>query len=232
MLSLWSSQKSSITWRESTPYCEKIRPISLAKVTLTAWKALHAYFSASAVPTSTWWIGWSRKSNSCSQACRVRSSAVPTTTKGGEKKSSTPQPSRRNSGHIAVPTDHPSGSGSAWNTGSTTLAPVPGGTVERMTTEWTPDGGGATSSMAARRSARARAMKVRSVSPRDVDGVPTHTSETSAPSSASRTSVVARSRPAHTACATSRSTPGSTTGLSPRLIAATLLLSTSTPTTS
>ena len=52
-------------------------------------------------------------------ACRVAkqgaldalAAAVPTTTNGGLKKSATPDPSRRNSGHIAVPTTQPSGSG-------------------------------------------------------------------------------------------------------------------------
>ena len=55
MLSLWSSQKISITSRESTPNAAKMRPISLANEILVAWKALQAYLSASAVATSTWW---------------------------------------------------------------------------------------------------------------------------------------------------------------------------------
>ena len=57
---------------------------------------------------------------------------------------------------MAVPTDHPSGSDSAVNVGSTTEEPVPGGTVDRTTTECRPDGGGVQSAIAARRSASAR----------------------------------------------------------------------------
>ena len=49
-------------------------------------------------------------------------------------------------------------SSSGLNAGSTTERPVPGGTVDRMTTEWKPEGGGATSAIASRRSPRARAM--------------------------------------------------------------------------
>src|SRR6476659_1665723 len=158
MLSLLSSQKMRITSRESTPWNRKIRDISFAKDTLVAWKALHAYLSASAVPTPTWWISRSRKAKSSARPCLVLSWAVPTTTKGGEKKSSTPQPSRRNSGHMAVPTDHPGGSSDEAKAGATTISPVPGGTVLLITTEWNPDDGGETTDMASRRSARARTM--------------------------------------------------------------------------
>ena len=48
MLSLVSSQNSSMTSRESTPSCRNRRPISLANETLVAWKALQANLRASA----------------------------------------------------------------------------------------------------------------------------------------------------------------------------------------
>ena len=81
---------------------------------------------------------------------------MPTTTNGGAKKSFTLTPSRRNSGHIAVPTSQP-GTGSA-KTGETTLSTVPGGTVLRTTTAWKPLAGGATCVIASRISAATRSM--------------------------------------------------------------------------
>src|SRR6476469_4535741 len=110
MLRIVSSLNTHMTSRESTPKDLKIRANSFAKETFTAWKALHAYFSASALRTSTKLISWPRNANMSVSVVVTRSSAVPTTTKGGLKKSATPDPSRRNSGHIAVPTAQPDGS--------------------------------------------------------------------------------------------------------------------------
>ena len=68
-----------------------------------AWKALQAYFSDSAVRVSTTRTGCSRKPNRLVTASATRGSEVPTTISGEAKKSATPEPSRRNSGHIAAP---------------------------------------------------------------------------------------------------------------------------------
>ena len=116
--------------------------------------------------------------------------------------------------------------------GVTCLRTVPGGTVLRTTTEWWPDAGGCTQSIAARMSVAARMRWARLVAPLPVDGVPTHSSERSAPSSARSTLVVARRRPSCTPCASSSATPASTTGLSPRPTLATRVGSMSTPMTS
>ena len=93
MLSMVSSQKISMTSRESTPRPRKIRPISLAKETLTAWKALQAYFSASAlrdvdVPDSL----VEEREQLGERRRRSRGSSAPTTTNGGSKKSRHPSP--------------------------------------------------------------------------------------------------------------------------------------------
>ena len=71
---------------------------------------------------------------------------------------------------------------------------MPGGTVLRITRLCRPDAGGA-SRTAAAISSTARRMKDRSVPPRGVDGVPTQTSDRSAPASASAADVVACSVP-------------------------------------
>ncbi len=64
MLRTRSSQNSDMTSRESTPRSLSNRDISLAKDTLVAWNALLAYFSASAMRTSTIRAGFPRKLNS------------------------------------------------------------------------------------------------------------------------------------------------------------------------
>ena len=51
MLSRVSSATRSITRRPSTPAESQKRAISLAKVIFVAWKALQAYFTASASAT-------------------------------------------------------------------------------------------------------------------------------------------------------------------------------------
>ena len=83
MFSLWSWQKSSITSRESTPDQANTRAISLAKVTLVAWKALQAYFTASAVSTDTVWTPVGANEKRLATVSAVVGSAVPTTTNGG-----------------------------------------------------------------------------------------------------------------------------------------------------
>ena len=83
MLSLWSWQKSSMTSRASTPDPATPGAISLAKVTLVAWKALQAYFSASAVATVTVWTPVGANEKSSATVSAVVGSAVPTTTNGG-----------------------------------------------------------------------------------------------------------------------------------------------------
>ena len=101
----------------------------------------------------------------------------------------------------------------------------------RTTTAWKPLAGGATCVIASRISATTRSMYERSVLPWLPDGVPTQISDRSACSTASDADVVARRRPLCAPVAMSSTIPGSTTGLSPALIAATLASSTSTPTT-
>jgi hypothetical protein len=97
---------------------------------------------------------------------------------------------------------------------------------------WNPDAGGATARDASAMSFTALRMWVRSVPPLGLDGVPTQTSETSAPARAARGSVVACSAPDATAFAISSSRPGSTTGRRPCAIGSTFAVSTSTPHTS
>ena len=63
MLRTVSSLNTRMTSRESTPNTRKMRAISLAKETFVAWKALQAYFSASALRTSTSLISRSRNEN-------------------------------------------------------------------------------------------------------------------------------------------------------------------------
>src|SRR5665213_684770 len=103
---------------------------------------------------------------------------------GGLKKSATPEPSRRNSGHIAVPIVIPS----AASRGRTISSTVPGGTVDRTTTVWKSARFGSDATLLAIISVH-RWTKLRSVLPFADDGVPTQMSETSAPLSASAGSV-------------------------------------------
>ena len=145
MLRTWSSQNSDMTSRESTPAIRSSRDISLAKDTLVAWKALQAYFRDSAVRGPTTRTGWSRKPNRLVTASATRGSEVPTTTSGEAKKSATPEPSRRNSGHIAAPAVTGAPARPPASAGTTISSTVPGGTVLRMTTLWCPDAGGVTS---------------------------------------------------------------------------------------
>ena len=166
-----------------------------------AWKALHAYFSASALRTPTTLISRSRNENISVSRSVTRSSEVPRTTKGGWKKSATPEPSRRNSGHIAVPTPSRPVAAVPAKVSWTRSSPVPGGTVLRTTTAWNPDAGGLAAASPARMSSRARRRYVRSVPPCGDEGVPTQTKDTSARSRATTGSVVARSLPLSTAVA-------------------------------
>ena len=71
--------------------------------TFAAWNALHEYLRASAVRGSHHLTGTSRNPSSSVMVSATGLCWVPTTVNGGAKKSATPEPSRRNSGHIAVP---------------------------------------------------------------------------------------------------------------------------------
>ena len=71
-----------------------------------------------------------------------------------------------------------------------------------------------------------------SAAPLEVDGVPTHTRDSSAPDTASALEVVACRLPSATDRATIASRPGSATGLRPARISSTFAASTSTPHTS
>ncbi len=144
MLSTWSWQNSDMTSRESTPMSRSTRDISLANDTLVAWNALQAYLTDSATRASTTRTGWSRKPNSLVTVSATRGSEVPTMARGEAKKSATPEPSRRNSGHIAAPAASPVPARPPVRAGATTSSIVPGGTVLRMTTLWCPDAGGVT----------------------------------------------------------------------------------------
>ena len=123
-----------------------------------AWKALQAYFRDSAVRVPTTRTGCSRKPKRLVTASATRGSAVPTTTSGDAKKSATPEPSRRNSGHIAAPAVTGAPARPADSAGTTVSSTVPGGTVLRMTTLWCPDAGGVTSRRALTMSATDRRM--------------------------------------------------------------------------
>ena len=140
MVSRSSWQKSSITSRESTSVpedtCDLVREGDLRRVECVA-RILQRLRGARR----------RRRARAVEEGKQLldrpgsRGSPAPTTTNGGSKKSSTPEPSRRNSGHMAMPTVHPAGSSSGGvNAGSTTECPVPGGTVDRMTTAWKPRG--------------------------------------------------------------------------------------------
>ena len=134
MLSRSSRQKSRITSRESMPRAFRSRPISFAKVTLSAWYALHAYFSASAASTGSACAGCSMPPKRCSTTLNVRSSLTPTTVRAGSKKSCTLEPSRRNSGAIAMPKSTPARRAAACSmSGRRRPSTVPGGTVLRKT---------------------------------------------------------------------------------------------------
>ena len=161
-----------------------------------AWNALQAYLSASATRTSTIRTGWSRKPNRLGDRVARRRIRGPERPRRGVKKSATPEPSRRNSGHIAG-ADAEAGAGQAAASAGYHVLDRPGGTVLRMTTLCRPAAAAGRRSAAAM-SSTARRMKARSVPPRAVDGVPTQTSDTSAPSSASGHDVVAcRVPPGH-----------------------------------
>ena len=111
--------------------------------------------------------------------------------------------------------------------GITSSSVVPGKEVERTHTVY-----GVVRSERASPIWRATARRwLRSVSPVSRLGVPTQTSATSLPATASWKSSVARNRPAATISATSSGSPGSTTGDRPSLIIATLSGLGSTPIT-
>ena len=76
-------------------------------MTLSAWKALHAYLSDSAASIDVACSGRSSAAKSSEIAASVRSSRTPTTVNGGSKKSSTPPLTQelRRHGHAEVDVD-------------------------------------------------------------------------------------------------------------------------------
>ena len=154
-------------------------------------------------------------------ACRPRRTA-------GRRSRRRRDPSRRNSGHMAVPTAQPRRQ-PAGEVARTRSSPVPGGTVLRTTTAWKPDAGGVATAIASRMSSSAR----RGRSGRCRRWAPTACRRRAATRRPRRSQLRDRwSRGASppTAAAMSSSIPGSTTGLSPALMGSTFMGSTSTPT--
>ena len=76
--------EKSMTSRLSTPSRLKMRPRSLVNEIFVAWKALYAYFSASAVLGCTTRTGESRKEKRCESTLMARTSEAPITVYGGE----------------------------------------------------------------------------------------------------------------------------------------------------
>src|SRR4051812_49751937 len=113
MLSLSSWQKTSITSRASIPQVRNSLAISLAKVILVAWKALQAYLSASADPTSTNSGSLSTNENSSASSRRLGSSRAPITTNGGVEKRTDIAPLPAEVPHHAAVDGQHAGSGGA-----------------------------------------------------------------------------------------------------------------------
>ena len=137
-------------------------------------------------------------------------------------------PSRRNSGLLqaakSTPCRLPEVRSSA---GITVQSTVPGITVLRMTTVWNASFSRSTSPICS----QTRWMYWRSMLPFGRLGVPTQMSETSLDITASRTSLVARSRPAWRMSRTRSPIPSSTIVLFPAFTISTLEALTSTPVT-
>ena len=83
MLSWVSIHTRSITAWASISSAWLMRPTSLAKQIFSAWKALHAYFSISAVRMSQATKGPGNLPNSCRSCCTARSDSAPITVNGG-----------------------------------------------------------------------------------------------------------------------------------------------------
>jgi len=149
--------------------------------------------------------------------------STPSTSLSGRNVSSTPKPSRRNSGFHPRSTATPAGASS--RTLAASLAAVPTGTVDLPRMIVGRVSNGARPSITASTYLRSAAC-----SP-FFWGVPTPMKCTSA-SAASRASVVKRSLPVATCLLMSSGRPGSKNGTSPRARVATLAASTSTPMTS
>ena len=127
-------------------------------------------------------------------AGHLRRCRVPTTVNGGAKKSATPEPSRRNSGHIAVPKTGRRLAESLLEHRRDELVDGPRrhGAADDDAVEVPV---GASRCECLRDLLDRSAHVAQSVLPSAADGVPTQTSETSAPSTASCASVVVRRVP-------------------------------------
>src|SRR5512146_2782320 len=98
MLRRVSEVKILVTVLASTVISLHKAPTSLANATLSAWKALHMYFTISAVVRVVSKICVGAQEYSSWSAERFELSELPMTVNGGSKKSATAVPSRRNSG--------------------------------------------------------------------------------------------------------------------------------------
>ncbi len=136
MLSLSSMHSTRMTSWLSMSRVLQMAPISLAKVTFSAWKALFAYLIISAAFSAILTTGASTKSYRAATTSPLRSSSSPITVTEGWTKSSMEQPSRRNSGFIAKPSRPASTSAATCGLASISDAVVPGGTVLRMMMTW------------------------------------------------------------------------------------------------
>ena len=83
MLSFVSSQKIRITSWLSTPTALHTPPISLAKVTFTAWNELHAYLTVSATPMAAMCTGASMPLYSARTSSALLESCAPMSVNGG-----------------------------------------------------------------------------------------------------------------------------------------------------
>src|SRR6266545_4948434 len=222
-------RKTRITSWASTPSAAHTSPISLAKHTLSAWKALAAYLTISAVGSAVWTNGACTSAYSAWTSAAVSASSQPTRVSGGEAKSLSDEPSRMNSGFTATRTQPAASAPAALRSaGINRRSVVPGSTVLRSTTVY----GLGPAPSARPISSPTRSMAAKSGCPLERDGVPTQIRARWLSATASAALVVARSRPFFTISAMSSPSPGSTSGDSPRPTAPTLSGFTSTPMTS
>ena len=212
MFSRVSDLKIFMTAWLSTPCTSATRPISFANATLSACQALSENLTISATEIDVRVTSSAKVAYTDRAVSNDRSSSAPTTLFGGDRKSATAVPSRKNSGEKATP--KPSGQllpELRSSSGMISVATVPGGTVEVMSTRRQPS----SRAIAPPISATTLSTSCRWTSPLRPDGVPTHTSTTSASATAPAMSLVARSRPASTLPRTISSRRISVTGLMP-----------------
>src|SRR6476620_7699942 len=228
MFNLVSVRKMSMTSCESSPSVAHSVPISLPKVTFSAWKLLSTYFVISATAIGTRKRGPSRPSYRLITADPLRSSLSPTTVFGGFSKSQTLEPSLRNSGLTHTPKSTQARLPDACSsTGMRTFSHVPGTIVLRNTTTCQPSLPASASPISSLTVSRYRVDNP----PPDAEGVPTQTIEMSEPRTASAGSAVTVSLPAATTLAVSSPIRSSTTGDWPRRTNSILSRLASTPIT-